>query len=86
MNKYEGQTFKRKTFVIEDCLFVNCVLHECDIFYSGGDFEWVNTSFENCSIHWRGAAGSTVRFLQTMGLLKQQQMPATAQGSTGLVH
>ena len=43
MTKYEGQNFHKKTFVIEECFFVNCVLRECAFFYSGGDFDWAGS-------------------------------------------
>ena len=71
VNKYENQQFKNKTFVIEESYFVNCVLSECDLFYSGGDTEWVNTTFQNCRWHWKGPAGMTVRLMQLLGMLKE---------------
>jgi hypothetical protein len=82
MTKYDGQTITHKTLVLEECLFVNCVLRECDVFYSGGDFEWINTRFENCSIHFRGPALKTVQFQQAVGMLKQPQIPPMALPST----
>ncbi|MDR3763126.1 MAG: hypothetical protein P4M01_03440 [Acidobacteriota bacterium] len=82
ITKYEGQTITGKTLVIEEYLLVNCVLRQCDVFYSGGDFEWINTTFDNCSIHFRGPALKTVQFEQALGMLKQPQMPPTAQKST----
>src|SRR5579864_5076370 len=68
---HEQQQFQNKTFVVEECYFINCVLVECDLFYSGGDSEWVNTSFQNCRGHWRGAAGMTFRLMQLLGMLKE---------------
>ena len=41
MTKYENKELKGTTLVIEDCFFINCVLRECDLFYSGGDAEFV---------------------------------------------
>jgi hypothetical protein len=76
MTKYEGQKFTKGAFVMEDCFFVNCIFIDCDLFYSGGDAEWVNLKFENCRWHWRGPAEKTVRLLTGIGLLKGQPTPA----------
>jgi hypothetical protein len=73
MTKYEGQKFTKGAFVMEDCFFVNCVLTDCDLFYSGGDFEWVNTQFGNSRWHFRGPALKTVQFQQAVGMLKPPQ-------------
>jgi hypothetical protein len=84
MTKYENQTIENKTLVIEECLFVTCVLKNCDLFYSGGDSEWANLRFENCRWHFRAGALKTVQLLQTLGLLKPfdqaQQVPPTPVG------
>ena len=39
--------------MIEDVAFVNCRLTDCDLYYSGGDFDWMNSHFESCRFHWR---------------------------------
>ncbi len=75
MTKYEGQTLTHKTLIIEDCFFVTCVLRECELFYSGGDFEWIETKFENCKLHFRGPALKAVQFAQIMGMLKGPEIP-----------
>lgn len=82
MTKYEGQTITHKTLILEECLFVTCVIRECDVFYSGGDFEWTETRFENCKIHFRGPALKTIQFEQVMGMLKAPQIPPMAKPST----
>ena len=82
MTKYEGQKLTKATLVVEECFFVNCVLTDCDLFYSGEDLEWTNTSFENCRWHWRGPAGRTVNLMRLLGMMKAQatppQTPATS--------
>ncbi len=75
MNKYEGKTFTKGAFVMEDCFFVNCVLTDCDLFYSGGDAEFVNLKTENCRWHWRGPALKTFQLLGGLGMLKGQPTP-----------
>jgi len=75
MKKYENKKLTNETFVMEDCFFINCVLNDCDVFYSGGDIEWVNLRFENCRWHFRGQALRTVQTLQQIGMLKVGPLP-----------
>lgn len=75
VNIYEGHTLTKKAFVVEETIFRNCTLVECSLFYSGGAFEWVNTSFQNCQWSFRGAAKDTISLLQTLGLIKAGQTP-----------
>ena len=74
MTRYEGKTFTKSAFVIEESYFINCVLRECDLFYSGGDSEWMNTMFENCHWHFRGPALKTIQLAQMLGMLPPPQM------------
>jgi hypothetical protein len=71
--RYEGQTLEKQILIVEETYIVNSVLKDCDLFYSGGDFEWLNASYVNCRWHWRGPALRAVQLMQTLGLLKQQQ-------------
>ena len=73
--KYESKNFKDGAFEVDECFFVNCVLTECDLFYSGGDVEMINTQVVNCRFHWRGSALKTIQLLQNMGLLKVGPIP-----------
>jgi hypothetical protein len=75
MTKYEGKTLSKATFVLEDCFFLNCHISDSDLFYSGGDVEWVEAKFENCRFHFRGAALKTVQTLQQIGMLKVGPLP-----------
>lgn len=75
MTKYEGKSLSKAVFVMEDCFFLNCMITDSDLFYSGGDIEWANTTFENCRMHFRGAALRTVQTLQQMGMLKAGPLP-----------
>jgi hypothetical protein len=82
MTKYEGQKLTNAAFVVEECFFVNCVLTDCDLFYSGGDAEWANTSFPNCRWHWQGPAGRTLNLMRLLGILKPQEIPPQNQASS----
>ncbi len=74
MDTYRNQVFQDRSFILEEASFVGCTLKNCDLYYSGGDFDWVESRFEACRFHWRGPAKNTVALLQAMGAL-QQQMP-----------
>jgi hypothetical protein len=75
VTKYEGQTLTKKLLVLEECYMLNCVLKECDLFYSGGDFEMVNCQMEMCQWHFRGPALKTIQTMTQMGMLKMNQTP-----------
>lgn len=80
MTKYEGKNLTKATFVVEDSYFVNCELHDCDLFYSGGDFEFLgNIKLDNCRFHWRGPALKTLQLMQAAGMLKVGPLPAPSQ-------
>ncbi len=83
ITKYEGQSFSKQSFVIEECCFINCVLKECHLFYSGGDCECVGCQLEMCHWHFRGAAQKTIQTMQMIGMLKlpQTQPPFPVSGS-----
>ena len=75
METYRKQNFQGKSFILDEAIFLECKLTDCDLYYSGGDFEWVNSNFENCRFHWRGPAKNMLALLQVIGALKPPQMP-----------
>lgn len=75
MIKYEGRTFTKQVFQLEECWFVNCVLRECTIFYGGGSYELLNTTFDHCEWKFQGPASMTCRLLTVIGLIKPGQTP-----------
>jgi hypothetical protein len=84
---HEGESIIASTLVVEEHIFINCKLKNCRLYYSGGPFEWTNTSFEDCYWGFRGPAKDTVMFCIAMGMLKQGQAPPqTFQGNAGPVN
>jgi hypothetical protein len=80
---HEDKNLNNQSFVLDETVFIRCHLKNCDLFYSGGDFEWVETQMENCRFHWRGPAKNMLGMLLGMGLLKpptaaQPAVPPTA--------
>ena len=76
MQSFKGQHFTGRVFDLDETVFFQCKLTDCDLYYSGGDFEWTETLFENCRWHWRGPAKNTMFLLQLIGLLQVQAIPA----------
>jgi len=67
---YNGQAIQKRSLDLDDCFFINCVVKDCDIFYSGGDAQWQESKFENCRFHFRGTALRTIALAQLLGLMK----------------
>ena len=80
---FEDKTISDQSFILDEVVFVRCRLKNCDLFYSGGDTEWVNTNFDNCRFHWRGPAKNMFALLQNMGILPQQPPAPAPPTSTG---
>lgn len=83
ITRYEGRTFTKQVFQLEECWFINCVLRECHLFYSGGSYLWENTTFENCDWKFQGPSAQTVNLLIQIGLLKPGQTPPAKLQSSG---
>ena len=82
METFRDQKFAGRSFIVDEVVFINCQLKDCDLYYSGGDFDWANAAFDGCRFHWRGAAKGTVDLLRLIGALKEQsqapgQIPPT---------
>jgi len=82
MQRYEKATLTKAALVMEECYFVDSVLNDCDLFYSGGDVEMINTRLDNCRFHWRGPAQKTVQTLMQFGMLKVAPLPVSSQVNT----
>ncbi|MGH7232676.1 MAG: hypothetical protein ACREJU_15165 [Nitrospiraceae bacterium] len=39
----EGRTFKEESFTLDNHVFKNCTIERCQIYYSGGPFELIDT-------------------------------------------
>jgi len=80
---HNNETLKGVALQLEEHVFNNCKIIECQVFYDGGPFQWTNSSFENCQIAFRGAAMNTTQVMQALGMLKQAlQPPQTVSGSS----
>jgi hypothetical protein len=76
MRIYEDKNMTDQTFVLEESVFMRCVLKNCDLFYSGGDFEFVELKLDNCRFHFRGPAKNAQMLYMTLGMLRDpSQLP-----------
>ena len=78
MEMIENQLVNNKTITLDEKHFVNCVYTNCTVLYSGGDWAWTNTRFENCQFTFSGAAQRTANLLGNIGVIK----PPVPQGKT----
>ena len=83
MRVHRDKTFTNQEFTAEEVAFINCQLRDCDLFFSGGDFDWQGTNFVNCRFHFRGPAKNTIALCQQIGMIPlpqtHGQMPGTVQ-------
>jgi hypothetical protein len=80
---HNGETLKNAAYVVEEHIFINCKLTNCRLIYSGGSFEWTNTTFENCGWGFRDSARQTMTLLGVLGMLKPGQAPPQSFQGTG---
>jgi hypothetical protein len=81
---HQNETLKNAAYMVEEHIFNNCKLSNCRLIYTGGAFEFVNTTFENCMWGFRSEAAQTIALLMTIGMLKPGQAPPQSmQGTTG---
>jgi hypothetical protein len=86
MTKYEGMTLTKKVIVLEETWLVNCVLRECVIFYSGGPFDMVHTTFDRCEWKFQGSAQLTFSLMTMIGLIPQPQTVVPLEPPSGSVN
>ncbi len=86
MRVLRDQKMENDVVDLDDTYLVNCVLKNTEVFYSGKEFAWTNTQFENCKIRLVGAARNTQNLLRSFGQLKEALKLEIKGDSTGTVH
>jgi hypothetical protein len=81
MHVHRDKTFTNQTFHLDEVSLLNCTLRDCDLFYSGGDFDVQACRFEACRFHFRGLAKNTVALCQMTGMMPTPQMPGKCDGT-----
>lgn len=72
MQSIENDSKTGAVIHIDGKLFINCTFTKCQIIYSGGDFGWRNTTFNDCQVSLEGPASRTANFLRSFNLLKME--------------
>ena len=85
MKLIDGKTLNKTIVQIDGHHFENCVITNCVLVYSGGDFSWTNCVFTNNQIRMVGAAQKTLSYLKHLGLTPQVTQIEKIDGST-VVH
>lgn len=80
---YEDKNLNDQSFVLDEVVFIRCRLKNCDLFYSGGDCEWLETHFDSCRFHWRGPAKNSFALFQMLKLMSQQAGSPVPPSTTG---
>lgn len=88
MQHVENKEDSGITVVVDDKHFINCRYRNCTMVYSGGDFSWTNSTFENCQFRLEGAAQRTAALMGQLGIMppKPMQPPPPSQASGGPVN
>ena len=87
MRVLKDQTIEDAVLDLDDTCLINCVVRNCEIFYSGKHYAYRNTTFEKCRLTLLGRARWTRRFLQEFGQLKEEETPLEAKSkSSETVH
>lgn len=57
---------------MDNKVFINCAFTRCQMVYSGGDFAWANTVFQDCQVTLEGSAKRTAEFLSHFNLFRPE--------------
>jgi len=68
MQVIENKNDTGVTVALDDKQFVNCNFKDCTLVDTGGDFGWMNTTFDNCKINLQGAAMRAAALMGTFGM------------------
>lgn len=78
MQTVENQSKTSEIVHVDGKMFINCVFTRCQMIYSGGDFAWANTVFNECQVTLEGPAKRTAEFLSHFNLFRPEAFAKTA--------
>jgi hypothetical protein len=76
MQTVENENRTGEIVHLDGKLFINCNYANCQVIYTGGDFAWRNTAFNNCQLTLEGAALRTANLLGHFQLIRRDAIPA----------
>ncbi len=87
MRVLKDQTIEDDVLDLDDTFLLNCKVKNCQLLYSGKEYGWKNTFFENCHFSLFGAARWAQIFLGDFGHLKDTETPKEAKSeSSDTIH
>ncbi len=87
MRVLKDQALENDILDLDDTYLLNCTVKNCEIVYSGKNWAYRNTTFEDCRLTLFGAAQSTQTFLRNFGQLKEEESPLEAKSkSSDTIH
>lgn len=63
---------ENRVVILDDRNFIGCSFKECTLMYSGGDYGWADTKFENCKVKLMGPAGRTMNVIKALNLMQDK--------------
>jgi len=86
MRVLKDQTIENDVLDLDDTCLINCTVRDCEIFYTGKNYAYRNTTFANCRLTLMGPAERTQRFLREFGQLREDTPPEAQSESSDTVH
>ncbi len=86
MRIIKDQTIENDALDLDDTFLLNCVVKKTVVFYSGEDFGWTNSRFEQCQLTLLGPAKNTENLLGHFGRLKEAKKQGKVSQSSKTVH
>ena len=71
MKIFEGRTMRGEVIRLDGKHFIDCLLVQCTLEYSGGDVLFERTSIHDCHHLLYGYARQTANYLRTVGLMDE---------------
>ena len=73
MEAVENQVFDSVAVTIDGRAFVRCMLINCELRYSGGEFHMIDTQVNDCHWAFGGPARRTMEVLSKFNVLDDEQ-------------
>jgi hypothetical protein len=75
MELVDSEVLEGKAVVLDGKHFHNCRYKKCTLIYEGGEWAQTNTTFDQCTLSFTGAAGRTMAAMAQFGMLRAVPMP-----------
>ena len=52
--------------------FINCRYTKCTLVFTGGDFGWIDSKFDQCNVRFEGPANRAIKFAQAFNIVSPE--------------